>query len=180
MKHFNDGWYVVYTRPRREKKICDQLREKRIEFFFPLTRKLKTWSDRKKYIDAPLFPSYIFIYLKDSNAFFKVLEMDGVISYIRTGKEIARVSGKVIDDLKIVLNNDEEILVSERYFKPGQEMVIQQGPLIGLNCEIVEYLGENRILVRVNFLERSIILSLLPDYLTCEKMTTGTASLIYN
>jgi len=180
MKHFNDGWYVIYTRPRHEKKICDQLRDKEIEFFFPLTRKLKTWSDRKKYIDVPLFPSYIFIYLNDINTFLKVLEIDGVVSYIRMGKEIVRVSDKVIDDLKLVLNNDEDILVSERQFQPGQKMIIQHGPLIGLNCEIVKYLGEYRALVRVSILERSIILSLLPDYLICENMTTGSASLVYN
>ncbi|WP_367867929.1 transcription termination/antitermination protein NusG [Pedobacter sp. WC2423] len=168
MKNFNSGWYVVYTRSRYEKKICNQLTERGIEYFFPVNKILKVWSDRKKYMDAPLFPSYVFIYLKDIESMYKVLEIDGVVSYIRSGKEIVRVTEKVIDDLKLIFKNDKEISVSERYFESGQKVVIHHGPLTGLDCEIVECYGEHKILVRVSFLKRSIILSLLPEQLTPE------------
>ena len=106
---------------------------------------------------------------------YKVLEIDGVVSYIRLGKEIVRVTEKVIDDLKLIFKNDKEISVSERYFESGQKVVIHHGPLTGLDCEIVECYGEHKILVRVSFLKRSIVLSLLPEQLTPENRNSVPA-----
>ena len=38
-------WYPVYTNPRAEKKAHQQLLQKGIESYLPLTRTLKQWSD---------------------------------------------------------------------------------------------------------------------------------------
>ena len=65
MNNFLKGWYLIYTRPRHEKKVFLQLTEMKVRSLLPTTKKLRTWHDRKKYIDEPLFPSYIFVYLED-------------------------------------------------------------------------------------------------------------------
>ncbi|HEY2583871.1 MAG TPA: transcription termination/antitermination NusG family protein, partial [Mucilaginibacter sp.] len=43
-------WYPVYTYPRAEKKACLALTNKGIENYLPLSRQLKQWSDRKKWV----------------------------------------------------------------------------------------------------------------------------------
>ena len=55
-------WYLLYTKPRAEKKVALELGLKGYELFLPLQRTLKQWSDRKKWVEEPLFKGYIFIY----------------------------------------------------------------------------------------------------------------------
>jgi len=69
MNTFNAGWYVIYTRPRHERKVAAELSIENIEFYLPITRVLRTWHDRKKYIDLPLFQSYIFVHLKNQEEY---------------------------------------------------------------------------------------------------------------
>jgi transcriptional antiterminator RfaH len=166
MKQFVVGWYVLYTRPRHEKKTTTQLAETGIDFFLPMTKELHTWHDRKKYIDTPLFPSYIFVHLKNSAEYFRGLHLEGVLHYIRTGKEIARVSEKIIDDIQMAVRFGRNIEVSTKDFKPGQQLTIRQGLLTGHSCEIVEFKGKKNILVRVNLLQRNLLVSLPSEHLT--------------
>jgi transcription antitermination factor NusG len=166
MRKFVVGWYVLYTRPRHEKKTATQLTKTGIDFFLPVTKTLHTWHDRKKYIDTPLFPSYIFVHLKSSVEYFQGLHLDGVLHYIRSGKEIARVSDKIIDDIRMALQFGRNIEVSIEDFKPGQQLTIRQGLLTGHSCEIVEFKGKKNILVRVNLLQRNILVSLPSEHLT--------------
>ncbi|MEO6221006.1 MAG: transcription termination/antitermination NusG family protein, partial [Ginsengibacter sp.] len=48
-------WYVVYTRPRWEKKIAENLLRLGIEHYCPLNKVTRQWSDRKKKVLEPLF-----------------------------------------------------------------------------------------------------------------------------
>ncbi|MEY4660481.1 MAG: hypothetical protein RLZZ42_433, partial [Bacteroidota bacterium] len=59
-------WFAVYTRSRCEKKVAQMLTKRGIVNYCPLNKKLRQWSDRKKYIFEPLFPSYVFVYIEES------------------------------------------------------------------------------------------------------------------
>ena len=50
-------WSAVYTKSKYEKKVSNQLAEKGFEVYLPLIRKRQKWSDRKKWVDYPLFKS---------------------------------------------------------------------------------------------------------------------------
>ncbi|HCY90719.1 MAG TPA: antitermination protein NusG, partial [Chitinophagaceae bacterium] len=54
MSEENYHWYVVYTRPRWEKKVALNLAQKGIEHYCPLNKVRKQWSDRKKMVLEPL------------------------------------------------------------------------------------------------------------------------------
>ena len=66
----NKKWFVIYTRSRFEKKIYQELLKINIESYLPLQKKLKQWSDRKKWVEEPLFRSYIFV--KIDNLFYRI------------------------------------------------------------------------------------------------------------
>ncbi|MBO9730357.1 MAG: UpxY family transcription antiterminator [Chitinophaga sp.] len=176
MKKFNEGWYVVYTKPRHEKKVCTALEDLGIGHFFAMMKKLRIWSDRRKYIDTPVFPSYIFIYLKDHQEYFKGLDVDGVLYYVRMGKEVAKVNTAIVDNLKVMLNSGGPIEVTETNFMPGQLMVIQQGPLAGFTGEVVEYNGCEKVLVRVQLFQRNVLMSLSQEYLMEEASAYSSRS----
>ncbi|MEO5562061.1 MAG: UpxY family transcription antiterminator, partial [Chitinophagaceae bacterium] len=162
---FKKGWYVIYTKSRHEKRVTHKLAELEIIFFLPITKQLRKWSDRKKYIDLPLFPSYIFVYLDDMNDYYNSLSIPGVLCYVRFGGEIACVSEAVINNLKLLAGKELEIEIGSEYFQPGQQVVIRQGILTGLSCEFVRYNNKEKFLVRVNLLQRNILVTIPSGHL---------------
>ncbi|WP_276483902.1 UpxY family transcription antiterminator [Paraflavitalea pollutisoli] len=165
MKGFQSGWYLIYTMPRHEKKVHAHLTSRKIDSFLPTQKKLRNWHDRKRIIDEPLFPSYVFIYLTDMQGYYAGLDAEGSLYYIKTGKEIARVSDTVIANLKLAAAQAQDIEVSDERFLPGRRLLIGQGSLTGLYCEVVQYHGKSKLLVRVDLLQRNLLLSLPQEYL---------------
>ena len=56
------NWYVLYTKPKWEKKVAEQLQAMGIDCYCPLVMKERQWSDRKKKVEMPLFNSYVFVH----------------------------------------------------------------------------------------------------------------------
>jgi len=166
MKNFHAGWYLIYTKPRHEKKVHTSLNEMSIKAYLPLSKKLRTWHDRKKYVDEPLFPSYIFVYLKDMQNYYDGVDTEGALYYVRTGKEIARVNETVVNNIKLIASQDRELEVSESRFEPGQKLFISKGALTGLACELVQVNNRQKLLVRVELLQRNLLLAMPPDAFT--------------
>lgn len=132
--------------------------EREVNCFLPMTKKLRTWHDRKKYIDEPLFPSYIFVYLEDLQNYYEGIDADGSLHYVRIGKEIARVNEAVVKNIQLVTEQGESLEVSDGRFQYGQRLVITEGALTGLSCEVVQLNCKKMLLVRVDLLQRSILL----------------------
>lgn len=126
---------------------------------------MRQWSDRKKLIEVPLFPSYVFIYLQDMQSFYKGMHIDGVLNYVRFGKQIAKVSEDMMGNIRILSNNPQDLELSFNHFRKGQEVVITQGPLAGLSGEVIEYKGIRKILVRLTLLQRNMLVNVQESYL---------------
>ena len=75
------SWYVLYTKPRQEKKVTDSLNAIGIEAYCPLVTVVKQWSDRKKKVQIPLINSYVFVNIEEHHreAVFKV---SGIVRYL--------------------------------------------------------------------------------------------------
>ncbi|MDV7400146.1 transcription termination/antitermination NusG family protein, partial [Arthrospira platensis SPKY1] len=55
-------WMAVYTKPRCEKKAFERLSKREdLELYLPVQKRLKQWSDRKKWVEEVVLPSYLFI-----------------------------------------------------------------------------------------------------------------------
>lgn len=165
MYQFHPGWHLIYTRPCHEKKVKSLLTQKKIDSFLPTKKVLRIWHDRKKYIDEPLFPSYIFVYLNDLQNYYEGMDVAGALYYVRSGKEIARVHESVINNIKLVTDQANELEVSDTRFLPGRRLVINQGALTGLACEVVECNSKRKLLVRVDLLQRNILMTLPSEHL---------------
>ena len=165
MNKFLAGWYLLYIRPRHEKKVHERLTEIKLTSFLPTRKVLRMWHDRKRFVDEPLFPSYVFIYLKSQENFYQGLGIDGVLYYVRSGKEVARVSETIIDSIRLMASSGYDLDVSRERFEAGRQLVIPEGVLAGLSCEVVKYQGKDKVLLRVHLLRQNILLSMHPDHL---------------
>ncbi|MFB6456939.1 UpxY family transcription antiterminator [Chitinophaga sp. Hz27] len=168
MSTFSSGWYLIYTRPRLEKKVVEQLATRGVSCYLPMVRASRQWSDRKKILTTPLFPSYVFVYLRNTSEYFAGQQTDGVVNYVRFGKSVAMVREKVINNIRLVIDECDEIDVSSEYFRQGQQLIIQEGPLAGLSCEMVQYKGKDKALVRVDLLQRSLLVDIQSAMLKVE------------
>lgn len=160
MNNFATGWYVIYTRPRYERKVSARLSELKIPCLFPTKKVLRTWQDRKKYVDEPLFPSYVFVYLDGLKSFYEGKDAEGAMYYVRTGKEMAKVSEAVVNNIRLISDKARELEISDALFRPGRRLVISKGALTGLSCEVVRVCNVKKLLVRVDLLQRSILATL--------------------
>nr|WP_295871861.1 UpxY family transcription antiterminator [uncultured Chitinophaga sp.] len=169
MSKFLSGWYLIYTKPCHEKKVYARLLQRKIDSFLPTRKMLKTWHDRKKYIDEPLFPSYVFIYLKDLQSYYEGMDTDGALYYVKAGTEMARVSDVVVDSIRLATDKLNEVEVSGNYFQQGRRLIISQGAFTGLVGELIEYENRKKILIRVEMLQRNVLISLPEEYLLPEE-----------
>jgi len=116
-------------------------------------------------VDEPLFPSYVFIYLNNMQSYYDGMDAEGALYYVRNGKNIARVSDTVVNNIRLIVDKQNDLEVEDGKFEPGRQLVINQGPLTGLSCEVIEKSGKHRLLVRVDLLQRNILVKLPEEYL---------------
>ena len=74
-------WYAAYTAPRHEKRVTQQMDERQIHCFLPLYRSVRRWKDRRKQLDLPLFPGYVFVHLALRDR-LRVLQLPGVVQLV--------------------------------------------------------------------------------------------------
>ncbi|MGB8191595.1 MAG: UpxY family transcription antiterminator [Chitinophagaceae bacterium] len=171
MENFKAGWYLIYTRPRHEKKVHTRLAELGIHSFLPMKKELSVWHDRKRYIDKPLFPSYVFINVNDMKEYYNGLDADGTLYYVKTGKVPSRINDSIVNSIRLATEKIKDIEVSSDYFQPGRKLIISQGALTGLTCELVQYDSKEKLLVRVDLLKRNVLLSLPEEFLMAVEQT---------
>lgn len=163
---FRSGWYLLYTMRRHEKKVADTLLEREIECYLPMTKSLRKWRNRDQIVETPLFPSYVFVFLKQVNDYYTGLATDGVVYFVRFGKEIAKVSEAIVSNLRQVVSGTDEVEVSCDSFTKGMVMYITEGPLSGMACEVVEYRNKRKIIVRIDLLNRCLLADVPAHHLT--------------
>jgi transcription antitermination factor NusG len=156
----NKKWYAVYTKSRAEKKVLIELEFQNIEAYLPLQKKLRQWSDRKKWIEVPLISGYIFVCITGKE-YDKVLKTNGVVTYVRFEGKAAIIPDIQINFIKKMLSQTEmNIEVSSQQFIPGDIVEVSAGPLIGLTGTLVSFKGKKRVAVQIEQLNLSLIVDL--------------------
>jgi transcriptional antiterminator RfaH len=140
------NWYVVYTKPKWEKKVAEQLRNKGIECYCPLITQVRQWSDRKKKVEVPLFNSYVFVQLPDSerNAVFQSV---GVVRYLFWLGKPAIVRDEEISIIKKWLNPSDSNEVSLLSFQKGDAIQLDSGPFSNQKAIVQEVTNTHYVLV---------------------------------
>jgi len=135
-------WYAVYTKPRVEKKVSENLNRKKIENYFPLNRIVEDWNANKKIIDEPLFACYIFVRVSRLQL-GELKKIPGIVNLVYwLGKPV------IIDDLEInmiknFLNAHINVTVEKMTFgsdimlKSDSSTLEQEGSMITLKSKKV-------------------------------------------
>lgn len=152
------AWRVIYTKPRNEKKVFERLTTQGIDCYFPCQKTLKQWSDRKKWVEEPVFRSYMFI--NDPSSYdvdLTILQTAGVVRFLYWLGKPAIVRDVEIEIIKKFLGEYQGVEILS--FEEGTQLRVKDGAL--KDCEgIVEYQTENEVILRVEKLGMSLVAKL--------------------
>ena len=140
------NWYVVYTKPKWEKKVAEQLNEKGIECYCPLLTKVRQWSDRKKKVEVPLFNSYVFVHLEESDR-NSVFLSSGVVRYLFWLGKPAIVRDTEIEIIKSWLTGSNSASVSVVPYQVGDRIKVASGPFSNQEAIVQEVNKTQYVLV---------------------------------
>jgi len=160
------SWFALYTKPRWEKKISQVLKEKGFECWCPLRKIQKQWSDRKKIIEEPLFTSYIFVRI-DNTERTGVLMTDGILNFVYHNGKPAIIRDKEIDIIKKFLS-DKEASVSVQSFNSLDENIrikVNHGIFMDTTGTIVKG-GKKKMFVKLESLDQVMIVEFPIEYLS--------------
>jgi transcriptional antiterminator RfaH len=148
-------WYALYTKPRSEKTVAQQLHDLNIEVYCPLVETVKIWSDRKKKVKEPLFKSYVFVRIGEAER-ERVFMARGVVRFVYWLGKPALVRDQEILAIKDFLSETSSMdglrTVSFAYM---QELDIVQGPLKGARGKFL-YRNKSRLILQIESLGISI------------------------
>jgi transcription antitermination factor NusG len=133
------NWYAVYTKPRWEKKICQQLERKGHVFYCPTTKVRRKWSDRYKIIEEPLFKSYVFVFVTEQEK-ADIRFTDGVVNFVYWNGKPAIIKEQEIEMIRKFLNEYKEVEARPVQLEAGQKVRVKTGLLMdteGLVIKVV-------------------------------------------
>ena len=133
-------WRAVYTKPRNEKKIAERLGQQGFEVFCPVQTILRQWSDRKKKVSIPIFPSYVFLRILDSET-NKVLQDPGVLNFVYWLGQPALIRDEEIVSIEAFLSEHKGKTLEILNYKPGENVEIIMGPFTGHQGKIDKIKG---------------------------------------
>ncbi len=151
------SWFALYVKSRHEFLTSFELKRKGIETFLPSVTRISHWKDRKKLIEFPLFPGYIFVNISPaSEDFLNVLKTKGVVTFVSLNPGVPTpVSDSDIKSLKLIIESGQEIDIYPN-LKEGTRIMIKRGPLTGAEGILKRKENQHLFLVNIDILGRSV------------------------
>lgn len=161
-------WLAVYTRPRWEKKVNQLLIEKGLESYCPLNKVRRKWSDRVKVVEEPLFKSYVFVKVNDTDR-STVRMTSGAINFVYWDGKPAVIKEKEITAIKRFLNEYEnvearpvELKVNQRVRITNGTLMDNEGKVLDVRHKTVKVAIDSLGYILVAYIERSKLTSAQP------------------
>lgn len=147
-------WYALLTRSRQEKKVHAGLAKVGLETYLPLQKKVHKWSDRKKVIEVPYFPGYIFVRCHEEER-QNAWSVTGVVRYLGCNGHAIPIDDGEICRVRQALAT---CVPFEPYphLAPGNTIVVTRGPLQGMSGVLVRKDRKYRLVVNIRAMGQGI------------------------
>jgi len=162
-----EKWIAVYTKSRHEKVVIRELENKNIEAYCPIFKERRQWSDRKRWVEFPLFRSYVFARIELKNSLY-VLQAMGVHHIIKFQGKISIIPDEIIQNIKSIIDGGFTVEQVE-YFLKGDEVIVVDGPLKGMDGIVVKIKNKNKLVLKVAAIQQAIAVQIHPGYLKPKK-----------
>ena len=152
-------WFAVRVKSNQENVLASSLSRSGYEILLP---KYSPAALRKGHALRPLFPGYVFCRF-DINRRLPILMLPAVVYIVGIGKTPAPIEEEEIASLRVAAHSGLPMIPIE--YLPGERVRIEAGPLAGVTG-IVAGRRNDRIVVSITLLQRSIAVNLPPEWLS--------------
>ena len=121
------NWYIIYTKPKCEKKVAATFSKKKIENFLPVNCKQVNSIWKSKLVYEPLFDSYIFVNITQSQI-SKIKTFGGVVNLVYWKGEPAIINENEIEAIREFTNDYLDIQLEKTLINPDDELKVIEGP----------------------------------------------------
>lgn len=160
---FQVRWYAVYTRPKHEKKVAENLKNQNIEHYLPLVKEKHKWADRKKLVEVPLIRGYVFVHISLPQSLY-VLETYGVVRFVTFNRQYAPIPDFQIAAIRRTLDLGYSLLPTE-YMGVGQLVEVIEGPLQGTVGRVQYIHNEHKFVISLDAIQASYMIQIDPSNL---------------
>jgi len=147
------NWYALYTCPRHEKCVAQQIEQRSIACFLPLYRSVRRWKDRRKVLELALFPGYVFVRLALQDR-LRVLQLPSAVRLVSFNGQPAVLPEAEIEALRQRLTGGGA--EPHPYLRVGRRVRVCGGPMQGLEGIIVRKKDRCRVVFSLDLLMRSV------------------------
>ena len=146
-------WYAAYTRSNHERTAAEQMKRRSIEHFVPTYETVRRWKDRRKRLEMPLFPGYVFVRVAIEER-LSVLVVPGIVRLVGFENRPVPVADEEIESLRTIV--DRRFRPEPHPFLPvGRKVRIKRGALEGVTGILVRKKGRVRLLISVDLIRQS-------------------------
>lgn len=149
------SWFALYTRPRHEKQVFEELTNRGIEAFLPTYKVRRRWSDRYKIVEEPLFKNYLFVRMPVEK-YHETLRPYGAVSFVKFDDKPAQIPSDEIEAIRRLVSS-ELPFNPHPYLKVGRKVRVKIGPLEGCEGVLTRKKGLARLVLSVHLLQQSVI-----------------------
>jgi len=148
------NWYVLHSKPNKEKLLWEQLSIREVETFYPQIR-VQPANPRARKVKA-YFPGYVFVHVDLEQVGLSVMQwMPGAVGFVSYGNQPSMVQDALIHGIKKRV--DEINIAGGELFhelKQGDLVEIQSGPFAGYEAIFdVRLAGSERVRVLLKLLQ---------------------------
>ena len=130
------NWYLVYTKPKCEKKVAGLLTKKRIENFCPLNGKTLKQFRKNKVVYEPLFPSFVFVCLQESEK-STIRQIENVVNFVYWKGNPAIINDEEIKAIKHFSEEHQNIKLERTNVNIEAEAKIMDGRSYSIDGKIL-------------------------------------------
>ncbi|MBP5521446.1 MAG: UpxY family transcription antiterminator [Bacteroidales bacterium] len=146
-------WYVGCVRSCQEKKVSESLSRMGVEHYLPLRREIHKWSDRRKVVECLVLPRFIFVRCTDKDRVEILLREQRIWRFLPSEGKAAVVRDEEMETFRrMVQDGPSPVRLSGESLSPGDRVRVIDGPLTGLECELVSIASGRCLAVRLGAL----------------------------
>lgn len=147
-------WYAVYANVRHEKRVKEFLDARMLACYLPTYRSVRRWQDRRKEVELPLFPGYLFVKIAYRSR-MQVLTAPGVVHIVSFDGKPAPICEDEIEILRQTLSRGKKC-EPHPYLKVGRRVRVRSGPLSGVEGTLVRRKEGYRLIISIELIMRSV------------------------
>jgi transcription antitermination factor NusG len=147
-------WYALYTCPRHEKRVAEQIRQRRVRCFLPLYRSVRRWKDRRKELELALFPGYVFVHIASQDR-LRVLQLAGAVRFVSSNGHPVPLPDSEMESLMNGLTRGGRV-APHPYLRIGRCVRVRCGPFATAEGILVRRKDGFRVVLSLDLLMRSV------------------------